>query len=516
MKYKSNFLKNGLLLSVLSVIVAILSFTREIVFADYFGVTALADAYTVAIQTPEILAAVVWEALNTIVIPIYTEQRYLKGDKRAAFFTSNILSIVCIGLIVLIILTEIFANEIIFIMSPGFTGEIHELAAILMRCAMPMILFEGITRIYSAILNVYEKFAFPKIISTFRNICIIVFLLLFYEKIGVFSAVYGLVFGVIIECLVCVIYAQKYSRYIPYLNIKEPYLKKAGALVIPILISTGVAEINQFVDKVIASFLDSGSLASLSYALKLSSIIQIIFINNVIILMFPTFSEYAARGEKKELATSFVQTVNTLILVCTPLVFGSFILREEIITVIFARGAFDTAAVPIVGNVFVLYMVCGLFSALRGIGIKLLTVCGDTSSVMINSTIGVAMNIILDIILSKIWGVIGVALASAVSLTITGISLLRISKYKLSAISYRNTCILSVKVLLSSVCMCYAIFFINKIQEFWYGIDSGSLLFLSIALKIILGIVVYFIILLLLKTDEVRKLLSHIKKVRNS
>ncbi|MEH2951833.1 murein biosynthesis integral membrane protein MurJ [Candidatus Merdisoma sp. JLR.KK011] len=512
MKHKTSMVRAGFLLSVLSVIVALFSFLREVVIAGYLGVTSTADAYIVAVQTPEILVAIVWEALNTINIPLYTEQRYLKGDKEAALFISNILSIVCIGLLGFIIFAEIFARGIIFAVSPGLPEDAHNLAAALMRCVMPMLFFEGIIRIYTGVLNVNKRFGLPKIINTFRNIGLILFLIFFYKEIGVFAAVIGLVLGIAVECFVCFFYAQKYSRFVPYIDVKAPYIKKACRLIVPILIGSSIGEVNQFVDKIIGSFLDSGSLASLSYASKLTSIVQIVFINNVVILMFPAFSEYAAKGKRAELAKIFIRTINFLILMCMPLIFGSFVLRNEIITIVFARGAFNAAAIPVVGGIFSCYMICTLFSGLQNIAVKLLTVCGDTHTIMVNSMIGVMINVILNLILSKQFAAIGVALASVVSILITSAYLLIIAKRKLSEIKYNRTAVIFLKSILASIIMYCILSFANILQINFIGDASSTLSFLLFIFKVLLGGAAYFMILILLKTDEIKNIMAYIRR----
>ena len=143
------FVKQGLILTIISFLMAGLSFVKEAVFANYFGSSEMADAFTVAIQIPEILFSIVWNAINVIVIPLYTEKYCNEGKQNATAFISNLITLFSAGAIILLIFGEIFTDYIVFFFSPGLNNETHDLAVSLMRCIFPILFFEGIIRISS-------------------------------------------------------------------------------------------------------------------------------------------------------------------------------------------------------------------------------------------------------------------------------------------------------------------------------------------------------------------------------
>ena len=136
-----------------------------------------------------------------------------------------------------------------------------------------MLIFEGVIRVATGVLNVHKQFVVPKILTTVRNIGVIVFLIAFSSRFGVFAAAFGFLCGIAIECVLCYLTMLKNERFSLYVNFKDPFLIKAGRMAVPLIIGIGINELNQIADKIIASFLIAGSISSLNYASKLSSII---------------------------------------------------------------------------------------------------------------------------------------------------------------------------------------------------------------------------------------------------
>ncbi len=515
MKQEKWFIKQGAILSIIAVIVSVLSFVKEAVFANYFGVSEIADAYTIAIQAPEILFAVIWEAINAIIIPLYTEKLHKEGAEGGRKFASNILTVICIIIIGILVFAEFAADYVIFLFSPGLTKAAHALAVELIRWILPMIFFEGVVRVCTCILNVHNQFVIPRVIYTLRNVGVIVSLFLFANRFGVFAAAYGIVVGIIIESILSLFVTRKYEKIGIYFDKYDNSLKKAAKMTIPVILGIGASEINQMFDKIFASFLSGGSIVSLNYASKLSSIIQTILLNNVITILYPTYSSLAADGKKKELTEIYITTIKTCILLCVPLVFGGTFLKNELVSLAFERGAFEHSSVEIVATLFSCYLINALFATVRSVGVKVFTACYDTRTTAVNSFIGVGINIILNASLTRIWGVYGLAIATVVSSAITSVLLMVLINKKIYKLKIKAFFKVSIKSVAAAVmmilCLCAIKF---TFQELFVKQTQIIVLFYSV-IVIILGIIVYFVVLLILKTDEVNFVLSVLKRQKS-
>jgi putative peptidoglycan lipid II flippase len=130
----------------------------------------------------------------------------------------------------------------------------------------------------------------------------------------------------------------------------------------------------------------------------------------------------------------------------------------------------------------------------------------DTKIPMINATIAMVINIVLNIILSKFLGIGGLALATSIS-AIFCTSLLFISlRKKIGSFGMKNITISFIKILCASLVM-------GVIAKVFYDILLNNInANLSLILSIGIGAVVYFIIIYFMKIEEVDIIVNAVKK----
>lgn len=489
--------KQGFGLVTLSVLVMAFSFLKEAVFARYFGTTEAADAYTVAIQAPEILFAVVWESINAIVIPLYTEKRQREGQAGANRFISNFLTFFLIGAILFLLIGELLAKQITYVFAPGLNLETRTLATALLRTLLPILVFEGVCRISEGVLHTHGQFLATKLISALRNIGVIVALLLFAGKFGVFSAAYGFVCGIFAEFVLCAVVTARYAKFCLFLDRQDAALRKAACMSVPILLGIGITEINQLADKVVSSYLGSGGIASLNYATKLSSMVGSVVFGSIVTLVYPRFAHYITDNDEKSLGRSYLQTLRVLILLCIPITVGGALCSQSLVSLAFQRGQFDTSDVAIVSLLFLFYLVSISFTYIRMVAAKLFTAFCDTKTPMVNALMGAVTNIVLNIILAKAFGLVGLAIATAISACIACFLLLSKLRGRFSALRYSDLLPTVWKAVLSAIGMAAVLLVIKS--------AFGSLhAFISLFLSVGIGVLVYGLLLVALRVPEVR------------
>ena len=512
MKEKKWFIRQGLLLSLLSIILAFVSFIKEAVFANFFGITSAADAYTIAIQIPEIFFAVVWESINAIIIPLYTQKYFKNGEKFASAFSLTFLFLILLGTLGFIFCGEFLSSYLIYAFSPGLNLATHNLAASLLRWTLPILFFEAIIRVCVGIANVHKKFAIPKIINCIRNTIFIIFVILFSNKFGIYAAAYAILCGLFIECIVAFFYTRKFEKFNNGINLRDDALKTSFKMAVPLLIGIGTNEVNQLFDKFIASFLNSGSIASLSYASKLSSMFQTVFLANIVTIMYPTYSMLAAENKKDELNNKFVDSIIATLLIGIPIIIGCIFLREEIITIAFKRGNFDLHAVKIVSNIFAFYLIACLFTTLRVMCVKIFTSFCDTKTPMYNSIIGVVINIVLNLILTPFLGAVGLAAASMISSIITCILMFLSVKSMVIKIDYIKIFKYVYKILLSGLFMLLVLFVLRYYYLKLFILNNSLKIVVYSLIVALVGCIIYMINLTFMRVISMKTIINHFAK----
>lgn len=197
--------------------------------------------------------------------------------------------------------------------------------------------------------------------------------------------------------------ARKVFKYHFSLKYKDEYIVRSFKQSVPIIWSVSIAEVNAIVNRIVASVLFVGSLAALGYASKINSVMMTFFTSAIATIVYPLYSESAAKKNYEQLSSRVNFTLSVYTFFLLPLMVGIFFFREELISVAFARGAFDNEAVLITSSLLGCYCIGILFMAFRETITKVFYSLQDTKTPAKNATIGVVMNIIMNLTLPFIW-----------------------------------------------------------------------------------------------------------------
>lgn len=493
--------------TLVSVITLIISFLKESIFAYYFGASYITDAYVAAVQLPTVIFSLVSTAISNVVLPFYSKKYNRCGKAEAEAYAANMITAVSIFSLAIVVLIEIFANPIITIIYPGMTTEALELTIILFRLVLPTVVLTQLTNINTAIMNVHKWFVLPTALSGFLNGATIAIMACFSKSLGIYSAILGVFLGTLLEFVVSIIGRRRFVKYRITLNLRDRDLIQSCKNSIPIFVGISAAEINKIVDQIMASMLPAGTISVLSYASKLTTAVARIFISAIATVVYPEFAEKHALSDGKGLAESLQKAIKLIMIIITPIIIGGCLLSRELIAIVYCRGMFDISAVEQTAPVFVCYLICLLFTALRQILSRFFYGCGNTVTPMKNSIIGIVINIVLNIVLSKLLGAIGLALATTISTGIISILLLNDVKKENSLIEYKTVALTTLKVLVASIIMgvvvCATLFMFKTVG--FYDISSFLKNCAVCFSSVCIGSIVYLCLLWLFKVNEIKE-----------
>lgn len=514
-QYASNYgalAKSAMVLTLVNAFSIVFSFVMEAVFAVYYGTSYQADAYTVAVSLPVTLFAVINVAIQTVIIPLYSKLYYKESKKSADSFISDFLTVLCIFTAIVVVIFEVFTDAVVYAFSPGLNSQTHKLAVELTRIIVPTIVFSQIINVNNGVLNSNKSFALPALTSNIQNVIFVLAVISLHNKFGIFAAIFGNFAGIFLSLLYSIAIRRKYYKYKFRFSLSDPSLKSAVGMTGPVFLGIGAAEINKLIDGMIASFLVTGSIASLNYASKLTSAVSTLLISGVSTVIYPQMARQAAKDDNEGMAETLNLAISFFILILFPLILGGYVLRNEIISIVFMRGAFDEESVSSIAPLFVCYMVCLFFTALRQASSRLFYSLEDSKTPMYNSLIGIGINIVLNLILAKFLGALGLALATTVSTAVIAFLILKTAKKRLSGLKYKKSFILGVKSGTSAGLMLAVLMILKnplqKIGFFGAGIKGT---FLYTLIMVLIGAAVYLAGLLIFKTSEIKIILSMIR-----
>lgn len=492
----------------------VLGFCRELVLANYYGTGFYADVFLLTLNIPSLIIAIVGSALATTYVPMYFEIKEKNGQEGALKFTNNMLNISCVVAIIIAILGLIFTREFIMIFAGGFEGEKFELAVTFTKIMISGVIFLSASKLFSSYLQVNDNFAIPALIGIPYNIIIILCIMVSTKTHPNVLAI-GALIAMASQLVFQIPFAIKKSyKYKSYINIKDETIKEIAILVLPMLVGVAIGQINTAVDRALATTLGNGPLSALNYAAKLNDFVMAIFVTSIVTVIYPKLAKLTNSDNKEAFIDTIVKSCNFVILIVLPIAVGAMILSEPIVRILFERGKFDADSTQMTSVALSLYSVGLLAMGIRDILIRAFYSLADTKTPMINSSIALAINIILNLILIRILGYAGLAISTSLASILTVILLFKSLKKKSGYFGADKIIKTGLKSLVASIVMGYiTIFTYNNLYSI-LGIGKINEI-LAVAIAVTVGAIIYGILIMILKVEETNMVLDLIKKGKN-
>lgn len=500
-----SFVKASIGVTVIMVIGYILSFVKEAIIANYFGVSLDVDAYTIAITIPITLFAMVSVSIQSIVIPLYSDSLINEGKDIANRNISNFITVVSILACIFIVFCELFAGGIVYLFAPGFTVETHKLATLLLRITAPTILFVVLERVFVGMLNVQGNYTLPSLSVCFLNLCLIVCVVLLHAVWGITAACFGQICGTLMSLIYVIWLTKSFFDYQFTCSFKTPFITKALKQAIPIIWSVSLGEVSAMINRMVASFLFVGSISALGYAGKLNSVMLQFFTVAMATIIYPLYAESSAKKDMSQLNRRVNLTLSIYSFFLLPLMVGVFCFKKELVEFAFGRGAFDQNAIDVTKTLLGIYAIGMLFMALRETITKVFYSLQDTKTPAKNATMAICTTILFNLSLPVFWGVNGLALATALTSMFFSIRLIfQLCKLHMEIVLtqfFKNV----PGIILSAFMMGGAL----SVQNYYYSIQDS---FISLLIGAVEGIILYVFFNYLFKTPILRFLINSIKQ----
>ena len=507
----SKLAKTTALLMVATMLAKVLGFGRELVLASAYGASMYSDAYLTAMNIPIVIFAIIGTTLATVLIPMYFEVNNEQGELSANKFINNISNIVIVLCLIMAVLGFIFAKQIVKVFAVGFEGETLRVAIDFTRVTIIGIVFTGLSYVMTAYLQIKNNFTIPGLCSVPKNIIIIISIILstFYNP---YIMIWGTLIGTAFEFLFQLPFAMKEGyKYKPYLNINDKYIKKTAWLVMPVLVGVAVNQLNAMVDRTLASTLAEGSISALNYANKLNSFVMALFVASIGAVIYPILSKLSTDESKEKFTESIVQVINSVVLLVIPISVGAMVLATPIVKLLFERGEFDSRATSMTAIALVMYSIGMVAFGLRDIIGKVFYALQDTKTPMINGMIAVGMNIVLNLIFINYLGLAGLALATSVSAILCIILLFYSLNKKVGYFGQDKIFNTTWKSLVSAIVMGLGAYFSYELLIGFMGSSSiGEIL--ALGLSVLVGVIIYAILVIVLRVEEISMVTNFIKK----
>ncbi len=505
---KKGFLNTTVLLTVSALISKILALIKDMFVASKFGASSESDTFLLVNTTIILIASLITQANNAVFLPELVKAEINGGMTEKNKLARNMK--VALSLVALFIVISCYIGTPLLLkcIAPGFSEAEHKLAVLMFRISLPVVIITVLSSVNISYIQTFKRYTETALNDIVLNTTCILSLVFISNALGIYALTIAVVVGHLFQLLLQAFGLKKVGyKHIGEVSLKDERLLKIVKLAIPMFISTGISDLNKMIDKAMASGLSTGTISGLNYASKISTLVLGILIVPLTTSIFPILSEHIERNNKKEFTKTVEIGISYVFLLTFPVSAMLVAVGKLIVQILFERGSFNSYATDLTSECVIFYAIALVGMSIRLLMIKSFYSMQNTKIPVINGAVCVVMNIILNIILCKYLAHIGLTMATAISSTLLAVLLI----YSFN----KNACKLDIKMIVLKLLKClFSAALMGVIVYFVYNYIllnyCNSLInrLLVLAVLSIIGIFIYFVLLLIFKMEDVSGLIK--------
>lgn len=515
---------------------------RQQAIAATFGIGPVAGAYVFSYVIPGFLL-ILLGGINGPFHSAIVSGLAKKDRKDIAPIIESVTTLV-VGLLVLVSLgLFFFADPFLHLTAPGLfisqedaiakgvdyanLLQTQEIAIAQFKIMAPMAIFAGLIGIGFGSLNAADMYWLPSISPILSSVAVIAGLGILVLSIGpqgiennallggqvLALATLG---GAILQWLLQlpVQWKSGLGTLRPRFDFNRPEVRQVLKVLVPATFSSGMLQINVWVDIYFASYIPNAEAAAsaMNYA-NLLVLAPLGILSNMILVPFlPVFSRLSSPENWQDLKARIRQSIMMTGVAMLPLGALIMALALPFVRIIYERGSFGSEASQITAEILVAYGV-GMFVYLgRDILVRVFYALGDGDTPFRISIVNIGFNALFDYLLVRAYGAPGLVLATVGVNVVSMVVMLWILNKRLQGMRLATWIKPLLGLTLASAIAGLAAW------GTWYGIDelrsdSESILFVLVSAAIAagVGVLLYTVIAINLRIPEVQAFANRIK-----
>ncbi|MBQ6206056.1 MAG: polysaccharide biosynthesis C-terminal domain-containing protein [Oscillospiraceae bacterium] len=422
MRLWSNRKPGGLARNLLSVTGIVLlskalGFVKQIIRANLFGATLETDMLSLSEGVISNVEYVLTHTLITAFVPVYHHAQ-ADGENEGAEFVSASLKFFFLTSFAGACLIMLFARPIAGLLAPSYLPEMKGRLATYIRIFAPGLILILLTACLAALLRANERFVLGEAIHLNQSLSLIAIMLLLWRVFGLSTLIIGFYFYTATNFTLLLASAKPYWRICqgnPFQNSRlKQLLRMTGAP----LIGYSMVFVNQMVDKILVSGLETGSLTAMGYASVLSNFVGAI-ISSFCSVLYTYLSQSVAAKDNQAVQDIVCRNTVLLTTILLPVSVMTILNAKDIVALVFGRGAFRAEAILTTSRALTGYAFMFVPFAIRDLFSRLFYCFQDSRSPTVNSIVGIAFNIAFSVALCPRFGVMGITVATSVSVLVS-------------------------------------------------------------------------------------------------
>ena len=387
---------------------------KEIAVAGVFGRGDAMDAFLAASLIPSLLVNLIAESMNQALVPTLIGVREREGSQAAQQLLSSAMLWLGVLLIAASGAMALAAHAIFPLIASHFSPLKLALSIRLFYALLPIVPLTGIATLCTSVLNTLGRFTLPALAPIVISVSIIAAALTLGPRLGIWAMVFGTVIGTLVHvCIVATMMHRSGYRFSLRWNGMSPAVAQVSRQYGPVLLSGVVASGGLLVDQSMAAMLVAGSVSALVYANRFVSVVLALLAGAISTAIVPPVSRLIAHRDWHSCRAMLRTWVWYTAAVALPIAILLIACARPLVRIALQHGAFGPRDTVVVARVLAMFAIQIPFYAVSRVFYRFLVAMLRTDLVLYCGIINLTLDIILNLVLMRWYGVAGIALATS-------------------------------------------------------------------------------------------------------
>jgi putative peptidoglycan lipid II flippase len=387
---------------------------KEMIVAYKFGRGDALDAFLIAFLLPAFVVTLVSGTVASALVPVFIEVDRKQGRAAAERLLSSVCLLSAAVLAASAVILGVLAPWYLPYLAHGFAPQKLRLTAELLYILLPWIVLSGIAQIVTYVLNAGERFALPALVPLTTPILIIVFVMAAGRSGTAFTLAVASSIGSVLEMGFLLTMLKAHGtrlqwRWFGFDKDLAIVLKQIGPLLAGAVLMASAPIIAQS----LAAMLPSGSVSALAYANRLVGGVTALGTVALSTATLPYFSRMAAENDWAACWHTLKRYSILLLVTTVPFTVVFIAFSRPLVSVLYRRGAFTAADAELVARLQSLLAIQIPFLMMCALLVRFVSAIRRNDLLMYGSGINLMANVILNFMLMRIWGLMGIALSTS-------------------------------------------------------------------------------------------------------
>lgn len=266
----------------------------------FFGTSFERDSWVLALALYCVIVSCLYTPINEIFRTKFIFIKEQKGENYAVKTVNSLMNVFNCSYVGIALLLWVAMDPITRMLAPGFDQEQTTFLSVMILSLIPYFVFQQQGNVLIALLNTYDSYFYPEIVSLFASVINILSIIFLSEYLGIYSLVVATELnGLILVSVLSYMLHKKVSCFrlfsLETLSLAKPYV----IFSLPMYFSALFVQYYIFVEKSTCTYFGEGSVSVFDYARQIASLPHMVFSSIVPIVMTPLLSKCFITGDEE-------------------------------------------------------------------------------------------------------------------------------------------------------------------------------------------------------------------------